>query len=162
MDSFSLASSIVVGKEWLGAINAPTFNGGTRVTWSNVATIKPVDPMTVFLEYTLGHEEDALTPLGVRDAWWHGLAGILSYDWTDRFNTAFRGEYFRDGQGARTGVNRGDLFEATATAAYKFTAKLLGRAEVRQDWADQRIFKLGRSNADRAQTTFALQAVYTY
>lgn len=162
MDSFALASSIVVGREWIGGIGLPTFDGGTRVTWSNVATIKPVDPMTLFLEYTLGHEKGALTPVGVRDAWWHGLAGILSYDWTDRFNTAFRGEYFRDSQGARTGVNRGDLFEATATAAYKFTAKLLGRAEMRQDFADQRVFKLGGSNADRAQTTFALQAIYGF
>jgi len=162
MDSFALASNIIVGKEWLGAINTPTFNGGTRVVLSNVATLKLIDPMTIYLEYTMGHEKNALTPLGIRNAWWNAFAGILSYGWTDRFNTAIRAEYFRDSKGARTGVNDADLGEITLTAAYKFTAKLLGRAEIRQDWADQRIFKLGRSNADRAQTTFALQAIYTY
>jgi hypothetical protein len=162
VDAFALASNIIVGKEWLGAINAPTFNGGTRVVWSNVATLKPIDPLTMYLEYTMGHEENAATPLGVRDAWWNAFAGILSYGWTDRFTTALRAEYFRDSKGARTGVNDADLGEITLTAAYKFTAKLLGRAEIRQDWADQDVFKRGRANADSAQTTFALQAIYGF
>ncbi|HEY3301957.1 MAG TPA: outer membrane beta-barrel protein [Candidatus Binatia bacterium] len=162
VDAFALASNIIVGKEWIGAINAPTFNGGTRVVWSNVATLKPIDPVTMYLEYTMGYEKDALTPLGVRNAWWNAFAGILSYGWTDRFNTAIRAEYFRDSKGARTGVNDADLGEITLTAAYKFTAKLLGRAEIRQDWADQAVFKKGRANADSAQTTFALQAIYGF
>ncbi|MGH7766564.1 MAG: outer membrane beta-barrel protein [Candidatus Binatia bacterium] len=162
VDAFALASNIIVGKEWLGGINAPTFNGGTRVVWSNVATVKPIDPLTMYLEYTMGHEKDALTPLGVRNAWWNAFAGILSYGWTDRFTTALRAEYFRDSKGARTGVNDADLGEITLTAAYKFTAKLLGRAEIRQDWADQDVFKRGRANADSAQTTFALQAIYGF
>lgn len=163
MDSFALASNIIVGKEWVGAINAPTFNGrGTRVVWSNVATLKPIDPLTMYLEYTMGHEKDALTPLGIRNAWWNAFAGILSYGWTDRFTTALRAEYFRDSKGARTGVNDADLGEITLTAAYKFTAKLLGRAEIRQDWADQAVFKRSRASADSAQTTFALQAIYGF
>jgi hypothetical protein len=161
-DSFALASNIIIGREWLGGINAPTFDGGTRVVWSNVATLKPVDPVTMYLEYTMGHEKDALTPLGVRDAWWNAFAGILSYGWTDRFTTALRAEYFRDSKGARTGVNDADLGEVTVTAAYKFTAKLLGRAEIRQDWADQDVFKKRRTGADSAQTTFALQAIYGF
>jgi hypothetical protein len=38
----------------------------------------------------------------------------------------------------------------------------LGRAEVRQDWADERIFQRGSSNADKNQTTLAFQLIYTY
>jgi hypothetical protein len=163
MDSFALASNIIIGKEWIGGVGAPTFDGrGTRTVWSNVATLKPLDPVTIYLEYTMGHEKDALTPRGIRNAWWNAFAGIFSYNWTDRFNTAFRGEYFRDSKGARTGVNDADLFEVTATAAYKFTSKLIGRAEVRQDWADQRVFAKRNTSADKAQTTFALQAIYGF
>ena len=162
VDAFALASNIIIGREWLGGINAPTFNGGTRVVWSNVVTLKPIDPLTMYLEYTMGHEKNALTPAAIQSAWWNALAGIFSYAWTDRFTTAARAEYFRDSKGARTGVNDADLGEVTLTAAYKFTAKLLGRAEVRQDWADQAVFKRGRSGADSAQTTFALQAIYGF
>ncbi|HTM06889.1 MAG TPA: outer membrane beta-barrel protein, partial [Verrucomicrobiae bacterium] len=119
--------------------------------------------------YTVGHEHHALTPKATRDAWWHALAGILSYDWTDRFNTSVRGEGFFDPQGARTGglnatrpVNHVSLAELTLTGAYKFTAKLLGRAEVRQDVANKSVFKEGGGSADKAQTTFALQGIYTF
>jgi Putative beta-barrel porin-2, OmpL-like. bbp2 len=169
-DAFALASNIIIGREWTAVgINQHIHDGGTRVTWSNVATIKPIDPLTAYLEYTLGHEEKALTPTGVNDAWWHALAAILSYNWTDRFNTAFRGEAFFDKQAARTfslgasppksSVN---LFEATATAAYKFTAKLLGRVEIRHDRSDKNVFQMASRNADNHQTTFAMQAIYGF
>jgi hypothetical protein len=39
---------------------------------------------------------------------------------------------------------------------------LLGRAEVRQDWADRSMFKRGSSSADSNQTTLAMQLIYTY
>ena len=54
------------------------------------------------------------------------------------------------------------LGEITLTAAYKFTAKLLGRFEVRQDWANKSVFKNGSSSADKNQTTLALQAIYGF
>jgi hypothetical protein len=162
MDSFGLASNIIVGKEWIGAIGFPNFNGGTRVVWSNVATIKPIDPLTIYAEYTMGHEKNALTPAGIRSAWWYALAGILSYNWTERFNTAARAEYFGDPQGARLAVSNAHLGEITWTAAYKFTAKLIGRAEIRQDWANKSGFAKGTGSTDKAQTTFALQAIYGF
>jgi hypothetical protein len=163
VDAFALASNIVVGPE------QKRNTGNTRVTWSNVATIKPIDPLTIYAEYTLGHEENAPTPTGKKDAWWHALAGIFSYAWTDRFTTAARAEAFIDSQAARTGgfaatspVSHVNLGEITLTVAYKFTAKLLGRAEFRQDWADKKVFLVGNSGADRAQTTLALQAIYGF
>lgn len=176
-DAFALASNVMVGREWTAVgINQHIHDGGTRVTWSSVATIKPSDLMTAYLEYTLGHEEKALAPPPngkssprITDAWWHAFAAILSYNWTERFNTAFRGEAFLDKQAARTfslgalppksSVN---LFEATATAAYKFTAKLIGRVEVRHDRSDKNVFKMASKNADNHQTTFAMQAIYGF
>jgi hypothetical protein len=122
--------------------------------------------LSLILDYDYGHEERVTASL--RDATWQGISGIASYDWTERFNTALRGEWFNDRDGARLGGNffgthkNVNLAEVTLTGAYKFTKMLVGRAEVRQDWADRRFYKRGSSNADKDQTTLALQVIYTY
>lgn len=160
MDKFSLASSLVVGPEQNNR------SGPKRLAWANVFTIKPMDPLTLLLEYTYGHEEKATASL--RDATWQGLGGIASYAWTDRFNTALRGEIFKDSDGVRLtggalGVAKDVLVsELTLTGAYKFTEKLLGRVELRQDWADERVFQKGNTRSDKNQTTLALQVIYTF
>jgi hypothetical protein len=38
----------------------------------------------------------------------------------------------------------------------------LGRAELRQDWADERFYKKGRINVDKNQTTIGMQLIYTF
>ncbi|HEX9145438.1 MAG TPA: outer membrane beta-barrel protein, partial [Candidatus Binatia bacterium] len=163
-DAFSLATSIMYGPEQRNHDNRQRF------TISNVATIKVISDLTFFVEYTYGHEDKATASL--RDATWQGVAAIASYDWTDRFNTSLRAEFFKDTDGVRT-IGSGlfgasqpkdtGLGELTLTGAYKFTKMLLGRMEVRQDWADQKVFALGNSGrADKSQTTLALQLIYTY
>ncbi|HEX2229055.1 MAG TPA: outer membrane beta-barrel protein [Candidatus Binatia bacterium] len=163
MDSFALASNVIFGPEQTHNTSRPRF------TWSNVATIKPADPLSLLLEYTLGREDRAPTPTGLEDAWWHAFAGIASYAWTDRFTTALRGEVFLDSDAARTfglaalrPLNDVSLAEVTLTGGYKFTKMLLGRAEVRQDWSDERVYQRGRANADKNQTTVGLQLIYQY
>ena len=162
-DVFGLASSIIVGPEQRGN------DGRQRVTWSNVATIKPMDSLTLLLDYTLGAEAKAPTPTGNKQAYWHTLSGVASYDWTDRFNTALRAEAFLDLQAARTlglaatnPIHNVALGEFTLTGAYKFTKMLLGRAEVRQDFANRAVFQRGSSKADANQTILAMQLIYTY
>jgi hypothetical protein len=156
VDMFSLASNAIYGPEqWHN-------NGSKRFTWSTVATVKPVDPLALYLEYVYGKEENVTASL--RDATWHGWAAIASFNWTERFNTALRGEIFKDRDGYRTAsaINT-DLAELTLTGTYKFTKMFLGRAEVRQDWADERVFQRGSApNADKNQTTLAVQLIYTY
>jgi hypothetical protein len=144
-------------------------DGRQRVTWSNVATIKPIDPLTLYVEYTLGAEGRAPTPTGTQDSWWHAFSVIGSYNWTERFNTALRGELFYDSQGSRVGgfpsnkpIGNAALGEVTFTSSYKFTKMLIGRAEVRQDWANRTVFLRGNSTVDNAQTTLALQLIYTF
>lgn len=163
VDAFALASNVIIGPE------QPHNTSNQRVTWSNVATIKPVDPLTLYLEYTLGHEANAPTPTGIQSAWWHAFAAVASYSWTDRVITALRTELFLDSQGARTGgfaatspISNVSLGEVTLTGTYKFTKQFLGRAEWRQDWANRGVFKLGTSRADSNQTTLALQLIYQY
>jgi hypothetical protein len=160
-DQFALVSSFIYGPEQFHN------SGNKRFTMSHVATIKPFDPLAVILEYSYGREENASLG-GTRDAMWHGLAGIVSYGWTDRFSTALRGEIFRDKDGARLAGNffgtHADqtLAEITLTGSYKFTKMFLGRVEARQDWADERFYKRGRTNADKNLKSLAAQLIYTF
>jgi hypothetical protein len=148
-DFFSLASNVVAGAE------QGHNRSHDRVAWSNVATIKPMDPLTIYLEYTYGNE-------GSLGGHWQGGAAILSYNWTDRFNTALRGEVFHDKGGSRMGTPKLTVGEATLTAAYKFTSQLLGRFEVRPDWSNKKFFAKESSELDKSQTTLAVQAIYTF
>jgi hypothetical protein len=159
--TFSLVSSVVYGAE------QDDSSGPKRFAWANVATFSPTDALTYILEYTYGFEEKVTA--GGRDATWQGLGAVVSYNWTDRFNTAVRGEFFHDHDGARMGGEPlgGHLdtkvVEGTLTGAYKFTTRFLGRIEVRQDIADRQLFLDDDSKrADRHQTSFAVQAIYTF
>jgi Putative beta-barrel porin-2, OmpL-like. bbp2 len=162
-DSFALASNIIVGPEQTRNTD------NARFTWSNVATIKPMDPLTLLLEFTFGFEQDASTPTGIKDAEWYAFAAVGSWSWTDRFSTALRTELFLDegasrtqGLGATSPIFNAALGEVTLAATYKFTKMLQGRAELRQDWANRPVYKRGSSNADSNQTTLAWQLLYQY
>ena len=162
-DSFGWASNIAIGPE-------QTHNtSNLRFTWSNVATIKPMDPLTLLLEGTFGVEQDASTPTGIKNAQWYAFAAVGSWSWTERFSTALRTELFLDegasrtqGLGATKPIFNVALGEVTLAATYKFTKMLQGRAEFRQDWANRPVYKRGSSNADANQTTLAWQLLYQY
>ncbi len=172
-DTIQFASNIIAGDE-------PTFVGPNthpkrstpRLAWSNVWTVKPLDPLGLSFEYTLGHQSHASLITGNSSATWQGVAGIASWTWTDRVITAFRAEWFNDRNGARIGGANGgtgpanvNVGEVTFTGSYKFTKMLMGRAEVRQDFSDQPVFLTGRAangNFSFNQTTLALQVLYTY
>jgi putative OmpL-like beta-barrel porin-2 len=162
-DSFTLASNIIFGPEQRHN------EGHTRVTWSNVATIKPMDPLTLFLEYTFGSEIKASTPTGNKNSQWYAFAATGSWGWTDRFFTSLRTELFLDEGASRTfgfaatkPIFNVSLGEVTLAATYKFTKMLLGRAEFRQDWANRAVYKKNNSNADANQTTLAWQVLYQF
>ena len=169
-DKFTIASNIIAGEE---PTTAALTKHTARVAWSTVATVKPIDPLALALEYTYGHQRSAALN-GASDADWYGIAGIASYAWTDRFTTALRGEWFGDPDGFRLG---GDLVsgranvnvgEFTLTGAYKFTKMLLGRVELRQDFSDGKVFRVGDTAAratniaNKSQTTFGLQLLYQF
>ena len=76
-----------------------------------------------------------------RQATWTGAAGYIVYDLTDNIELATRGEWFRDSDGARTGL-RQTLGEVTETINYKVPAVtgLLARFEFRHDESNQKPF----------------------
>ena len=168
MDILTYTANVIAGEE-------PTFDGPNptmntaRWTVSNVWTVKPIDPLGLSLEYTFGHQAKASLG-GNRGATWQGVAGIASWTWTDRVITAFRAEWFNDRDGARIGgASNGHanvaVGEVTFTGSYKFTKMLMGRAEVRQDFSNQPVFRVGQLSSGNFafnQTTLALQLLYTY
>ncbi|MGB7950903.1 MAG: outer membrane beta-barrel protein [Candidatus Binatia bacterium] len=162
-DSFAFVSNIIFGPE-------QTDNDGhTRVAWSNVATIKPMDPLTLLLEYTFGSEIRASTPTGNKNAQWYAFSATGNWGWTDRFSTSLRTELFLDEGASRTfgfaatkPIFNVSLGEVTLAATYKFTKMLVGRAEVRQDWANRPVYKQTSSRADSNQTTLAWQMLYQF
>lgn len=159
-EKFALVSNFIFGPEQRHR------DGNQRFTMSHVATIKPIDPLALMLEYSFGSEEKA--SLGrTRAATWQGIAGIASWGWTDRFTTALRAEGFWDKDGARLGGSpnghaENALAEITLTGSYKFTKMLLGRLEFRQDWSDEAFYKKGATRFDKNQTTLAAQVIYTF
>jgi len=123
-DVATLAANGIYGPEQTGR------NGPKRGIVDLVATVKPLDRLTLLLNYDYGHESDIVG--GTRPAHWQGFAAVANYDWTDRFSTAFRGEWFEDAQGIRTGVGQ-TLWETTLDAKYRITQHLYGRLEFRHD-----------------------------
>ena len=129
-----------------------------------------MDPLTVLLEATVGFEQDASTPTGIKDAQWYALAATGVWSWTDRFRHArSETELFLDEGASRTQgfaatkpIFNVALGEVTLAGTYKFTKMFLGRAEFRQDWANRAVYKRGASNANANQTTLGLQLLYQY
>jgi hypothetical protein len=137
-------------------------------------------PVTVFPAYSShGNSLNLITPdpntgflntTGGVD--WQGAAGYLVYDLNDRIQLAARGEYFRDSDGARTGL-RQSLGEFTQTLTYKLTGNLLTRYEYRHDESNAKPFfgnqvtitpAAGVVNAATlaGQDTFSGSAIFVY
>jgi len=107
--------------------------------------------LTLGLNVDVGGEENeaSLAASGTRqdtDASWSGWAMYGAYDWTEKFRTALRLEYFQDSEGVRTLAiapgSKVSLYGVTATAQYKIWKGLVGRLEYRHDNADERVFKI--------------------
>ena len=110
-----------------------------------------------------------------KSAEWNGAAGYIVYDWSDSLEFATRGEWFRDGEGARTGL-RQTLGEITETINYKVpgVTGLLARLEYRHDESNAKPFfssSIAPANSPNypnpdhtynGQDTFMAAAVYSF
>jgi hypothetical protein len=130
-DQVSLAGTFIYGPEQTNNI------GHKRALGDLVATIKPIDPLTLLLNYDYGNEDKAALDGG--SAEWQGFAAVAQYNFTDRFSLALRGEWFEDSDGARTGTQQ-VLYEGTATAKYLVTQHLYGQVEMRRDEGTKNTF----------------------
>ena len=118
-----------------------------RYLFNGIVAYTGIKNVTLALDSIYGFEENVafIRSLGTRqdtDAMWWAVAAYAAYDWTEKFRTSGRIEYFRDADGARTGFgSKLSLWELTATAQYKIWKGLVGRVEFRHDQADEKTFK---------------------
>ena len=103
------------------------------------------------------------------DAAWWGWGLWAAYDVTDRFRVAVRQEYFKDAQGARTGLdNKVSLWTTTVTLQYRIWRGLVGRLEYRHDQADEKVFRARYDERHvlaptaRSMDTFAISMYYSF
>ncbi len=134
----------------------------TNANWRNVGNVvgqwKATD-LTVFtLELTYGSEPNAVT--AGQTATWSGIVGYARFGLSDHFAFIFRGEYFADPEGARTGVGQ-YLKEVTLTPEWKITSHFLLRADLRLDWSNRAVFEK-QSTFTTSQPTILLDAIYVF
>ena len=130
-------------------------SGNKRTLVDLVATIKPVKPLSIILNYDDGKEDKALA---AGDAKWSGFAGIVKYDFNDTYSLAVRGESFDDKDGVRTGTAQ-KLTEITVTPEIRLAGGLILRPEYRHDSSDKQSFDNGTK---KTQDTIALGVMYAW
>jgi len=154
MKSFSLAAQGYTGKEQLSnyfcapAAACLSPQKGTRNLIDVVATYNATDQLTFVLNYDHGTQDNAalFTVTGTNKAKWDGWAGYVNYQINEKWRLSGRGEWFDDKDAYRTGVvepgkTSGQKWkEATLTLAYLPMKAIEVRAEVRNDWSDQKVF----------------------
>jgi hypothetical protein len=151
-DSLSFLVNGMYGPEQANHGNSKRLAVDPILTWKT-----PVKGLQLIGEYLYANESGgpiAVTALpnsygnmltGVntwnRAASWQGFAGYAVYDLNDNVEFASRFEWFRDGEGVRTGL-RQTLFEFTETLNYKIPLVngLLARLEYRHDASNQHPF----------------------
>ncbi len=161
-ESFSLLVNGMTGPEQ-DENPAPTVGSSSsnlRTVLDVVATIKPIKPLSIILNYDTGREDNVPGISG--DANWDGLAAIVKYDLSDKYSLAVRGEYFDDKDGARTGTAQ-KLKEVTLTPEIRLNGGVILRPEYRHDWSDKETFDLvGGSPTKKSQDTLALGVMYRW
>jgi hypothetical protein len=161
----------ISGKEYSFDTWGHLRNGGVRTVLDLVVTYTGIKNLTLGANVDYGWEEEEafLKSIGTRsdfDSRWWGYAGYVAYDWTDRFRTALRAEYFTDPMGSRTGAGQKvSLWEVTTTLQYKIWRGLMGRLEYRHDDADTKVFKVrtpGLTPTSKTQDTLTLALTYLF
>ena len=123
----------------------------------NASTILP-NNVVLKADYVYGFEKDVA---GIGNANWTGLAGIMRYPFSEKLALNLRAEYFKDSDGARTGVAQ-KLYEITVTPEYALSANMLVRVEYRHDQSNQQVFDKKDPATSKSQDTLGLNAVYHF
>jgi Putative beta-barrel porin-2, OmpL-like. bbp2 len=131
-------------------------NHDNRSLLDLVATIKPIKPLSIILNYDDGQEDHLAASGGT--AKWSGFAGIVKYDINDMYSFSVRGESFDDKDGVRTGITQ-KLTEVTVTPEIRLANGIILRPEYRHDSSNKESFDNGTK---KSQDTIALGAMYRW
>ena len=131
-------------------------NNNERSLLDVVATIKPIKNLSLIVNTDNAREQNIATAGGA--ATWSGIAGIVKYDFNDKYSLAVRGETFGDKEGVRTGTAQ-RLKEITVTPEIRLNGGLILRPEYRHDSSSQSAF----DNATKqSKNTLALGVMYRW
>ncbi len=131
-----------------GDENAITGITGNRSLSSLVVTRNLTDKWQYVFQNDIGWQDDAAqNPFGgpVEDAEWYGVNQYLFYTVNDCWKVGFRGEWFRDDDGARVRFfdnladNEANWYEVAAGLNYFPNKNVTFRTEARWDWSDGRL-----------------------
>ncbi|MBI5184773.1 MAG: porin [Nitrospinae bacterium] len=122
-----------------------------------VLIIKPAERWELQLNGDYGNEE--MGP-GNGNVEWGGFEGVVRYALTDFLAVNLRGEYFDDGDGARTGTSQ-ELWEMTLTPEITISEHLILRPEYRHDESSVGFFD-DHGRAGKSQDTIALNAIFHF
>lgn len=153
---FSLAAAGYFGKD-------PSYDA-QKTLIDLVATINATDALSFVLSYDNGSQKFT----DGSKAKWDGVAGYVNVAFNDMVRLSVRFEQFKDKDGFLTGFTDEKLKEATVTLGISPVKSFEVRAEVRQDKADDAVFrKVYDPTAEDyvytdKQTEFALQGVYKF
>jgi hypothetical protein len=162
---------LIFGFNWITGPEQPAKTSSVRTVFDWTATYNGLKNTVVGLNVDYGWEtkEASLVNAGLSNttATWWGVATYGAYDWTEKFRTSLRAEYFEDSDSARTLARApGEttaLWEVTATARYRIWKGLLARVEYRHDQANEKAFKTKNTGpSSRAQDTLSLDLIYQF
>jgi hypothetical protein len=131
-------------------------NRDNRTLVDLVATIKPIKPLSIILNYDDAQEDHLAADGGT--AKWSGFAGIIKYDINETYSISVRGESFDDKDGVRTNTVQ-KLTEVTVTPEVRLANGIILRPEYRHDSSNQESFDNGTK---KSQDTIALGAMYRW
>lgn len=158
----SLSVMSHIGNERAGGL---TLAGpqGRRSLIDIVATYAATEKLSLTLNYDNARQRNASTvaPNGADTAKWTGIAAYVTYQMTDNWRVALRGETFNDGDGYRTGVVQ-KWKEGTVTLAYLPSKSMEVRGEVRADRSDASSFVKTDGSTGKSQNSVALQVLYKF
>jgi hypothetical protein len=158
---FNIADNLTIGLAGIYGAEQADRDGPKRWVIDFVTTFKPLEPLTLVLNYDYGREEEAVVlDTGLSDGEWQGVELIGQYAFTEKFAVAVRGEFFSDNDGARTGRAQ-DLWETTLTLSYKWVKHFETRLEYRHDQSNVESFDRD-GKPTNSQDTLATEFIFRF
>jgi hypothetical protein len=155
----TLTASAMDGQEF----SAITSTNGRRDSINLVGSYTVTEPFSVGLEFLNVKQKDAVFDAGggMKEMKYDGFAAYVSYLFVPKLKGTLRAESFNDKDGFHFGNGSMKYKEYTLTVAYLAADSFELRGEVRNDKADNPVFRDGGSLSD-SLTTFAVQALYKF
>jgi hypothetical protein len=131
--------------------------GAKKTLIDVVATIKPIAPLAIVLNY----DTDKVEVAGGSDAKWDAINVYLNYQFTEKLRGSLRAEQFNDKDGYNFGAVDNKVTGLTLTVGYSPVPAFELRGEIRQDKADVAVFTKDGA-ADDTQNYYAVEGLYKF